>query len=90
MDHDIYKPLFLIRLSDLDPERHVLVVECQWCGLKREIDVARYMAEHGDHLIRWFGSMIPCPTCDKRPGTYFVEMRPGVAPRPLKEVDPHR
>lgn len=90
MDHDLYKPLFQIRLSDLDPARHVLVTNCMSCGLILEIDFVKRLAEDGDHLIRWLATMCPCPNCRKPPQDYRVGMKPGVRMRTLKEVDPNR
>lgn len=90
--HDLYKPVFLIRLEDIDPARHYLLMEC-WlgCGHIEIIDVPARIAEKGRlESIRDIGRYGRCPKCGSRKERDFsVLMREGVQRRSLEEVRPN-
>lgn len=73
--HDIRKPMFQIRLEDLDPSRHELIIDCCHCGFVQNIDIKQKIADKGDSLIRWVATMDNCPKCGKRPQNYEVRMK---------------
>ncbi|WP_162918497.1 hypothetical protein [Taklimakanibacter deserti] len=90
MDHDLYKPLFNIRLEDLDPARHHLLLDCA-CGHTEDADIRAWLAkEKPNYPIAWIGKWAPCPECGRQDRFYRVTMREGVRKRTLKEVDPNR
>lgn len=88
--HDLYKPVFLIRLEDLDPARHHLLFECYGCGLVEDVDIPALIEKEktANVLIRTIAQWEGCAKCGLKPRDYFVKMRVGVARRLLEEVRP--
>lgn len=89
--HDFYKPIYAIDLCEIDPARHIVILEC-WlgCGHVEILDVpARIAAGGGNESIRSIARHERCPNCGRRnERDYQVRMREGVAPRSLEEVRP--
>lgn len=89
--HDLYKPVFLIRLEDLDPARHHLLFECYGCRLVEDADIPALIEKEGsaNRSIRSIAEWEGCKKCGLKPRDFAVVMREGVARRPLEEVRPN-
>lgn len=89
--HDLYKPVFLIRLEDLDPSRHHFLVECYGCGLVEDVDIPARIKIEGsaNSLVRSIAEWEGCSKCGLKPRDYWVMMREGVPRRTYDEVRPN-
>lgn len=89
--HDLYKPVFLIRLEDLDPARHHFILECYGCGFVEDADIPALIEEEGtaNRAIRTIAEWEGCKKCGLKPREFSVVMREGIPRRSLEEVRPN-